>query len=100
MPIYQFRHTITGKVTELHRPIEERDFPLPDGPWERVTVPARIAVVGSAKGVGNTSMDESMRKALYKYEQDGTLERDFTKQQIADAKRVWKEEPAQGVQVV
>lgn len=99
MPVYRYRHTISGKLREVLRPVAERDNPLAGGPWERVTVPLTVVVAGAARGIQSQTQEDAVREKFYRMEQAGELQKHFSPREIADAHRVWVKEPSQGYEL-
>jgi hypothetical protein len=88
MPMYSYRNLETGDTREEYRPVEERDrLPVVPGNWQRVTVPNRIGVVGLRSNPHEQGTQ--MRRAYYDKECQGTLEKEFTPQDIKDAQKAW-----------
>lgn len=88
MPIYSYVDIETGNSRDEHRPVDARDVP-PDVPgrWTRVTVPQRVGILGAA----SDPQDQTavMRRGYYDLECQGELQKKFTPQEIADAKKAW-----------
>lgn len=88
MPVYEYRHEVTGQRIELVRPVAERDH-CPPG-YRRVTVPARLGVLTGA--LEDAHPDRAVPNALKQLEEKHSA-REIARQSgftVEQLKETWK----------